>query len=88
MALGAARGDVMRMVLRQGLGMIALGIALGAAGALALSRMMSGLLFGVEPTDPLTFAGIALLLILVALAARYIPARRATRIDPAVSLRL
>ena len=87
MALGAARSDVLRMVLRQGLGMIALGIALGAAGALVLSRMMSGLLFGVEPTDPLTFVGVAALLVGVAAAACIVPARRAAGVAPMLALR-
>jgi len=66
---------------------VALGVAMGLAVALALTRLMSGLLFGVSPTDPLTFAGVALLLAGVALVACYMPARRATKIDPIAALR-
>lgn len=87
MALGAARTDVLRMVLRQGLGMLAAGLALGAAGALALSRLMTGLLFGVEPTDPLTFTAVSALLVAVAAAASFVPARRAAGVAPMVALR-
>jgi len=87
MALGANRGDVLRLLIRQGMTTVALGVAMGLAVALALTRLMSGLLFGVSPTDPLTFAGVALLLAGVALVACYIPARRATKIDPIAALR-
>jgi putative ABC transport system permease protein len=86
-ALGAARNDVLRMVLREGLGMLAAGLALGAAGALALSRLMAGLLFGVEPTDPLTFVAVSALLVAVAVAASFVPARRAAGVAPMVALR-
>jgi putative ABC transport system permease protein len=86
-ALGAQTGDVLKMVLRQGLKLTALGLAIGLAAAYALTRYMRSLLFGVKAADPLTFAAIALLLIVVALVACWIPARRATKVDPIVSLR-
>ena len=86
-AIGAERGDVLRMVLGQGAKVALLGVVLGMAAALALTRLMTSLLFGVSPTDPLTFAGVATLLTLVALGASFLPARRATRVDPMVALR-
>jgi len=86
-ALGAQRSDVLRLVLRDGAEIAFFGIAFGIAGALALTRLMASLLFEVKPTDPATFAGVAILLALVALAACYIPARRALRVDPMVTLR-
>ena len=86
-ALGAQQVDILRLVLRQGLGLTLAGTALGIAGALGLTRVMQGLLFQTSPTDPATFAAIALLFILVAAAASYIPARRATRVDPTAALR-
>jgi ABC-type antimicrobial peptide transport system permease subunit len=86
-ALGAQHADILRLVVGQGLGLALAGVAAGVGGAVALTRVMKGLLFHVSATDPATFAGIALLFILVALAASYIPARRATRIDPMVALR-
>jgi putative ABC transport system permease protein len=86
-ALGAQRRDVLRLVMRDGAKIAFFGIASGIAGALALTRLMASLLFEVKPTDPATFAGVALLLALVALAACYIPARRAMRVDPMVALR-
>jgi putative ABC transport system permease protein len=86
-ALGAENSSIIRMVLRQGLGMAIAGAAVGIAGALSVSHLMAGLLYGVKPTDPLTFAGVALLLSGVALLACYFPARRAIRVDPLVALR-
>jgi predicted permease len=87
MALGATRRDVLRLVIRQGMTPAVLGLALGLAGALALTRVMRGLLFGVGARDPATLAASALLLAAVALAACYLPARRATKVDPMVALR-
>jgi predicted permease len=87
MALGAQRSDVLRMVIGQGAQMAFVGVALGMAAALGLTRLMSKMLFGVTPSDPLTFLGVAALLAGVALLACYIPARRATRVDPVVALR-
>jgi len=86
-ALGAQRRDVLRLVMKDGAKIALFGIASGIAGALALTRLMTSLLFEVKPTDPATFAGVAILLALVALAACYIPARRAMRVDPMVALR-
>ena len=87
MALGAQARDILGMAVRQGLLLIIIGIGVGLAGALALTRVMSGLLYGVGTTDPATFAAIVLLLVVVSLIACYIPARRATRIDPLIALR-
>ena len=86
-ALGAERRTILRMVLRQGLGLAMTGAALGLACALIVSRLMTGLLYGVRPTDPATFAGVALALVAGALLACYVPARRAVRIDPMTALR-
>jgi putative ABC transport system permease protein len=86
-ALGAGKRSILRMVLGQGLGLAIAGGAVGLVGALIVSHLMAGLLYGVKPTDPVTFAGVALLLIGVALLACYIPARRAIRADPLVTLR-
>jgi len=86
-ALGAQHRDVLRLVVGDGAKLALLGIAIGIASALALTRVMTSLLFEVKPTDPATFAGVAILLALVALAACYIPARRAMRVDPMVALR-
>jgi predicted permease len=87
LALGAQHRNILRMILRQGLGLAIAGAAVGLVCALIVSQLMAGLLYGVRPTDPLTFAGVALLLIGVALLACYIPARRAIRVDPLVALR-
>jgi putative ABC transport system permease protein len=87
LTLGAQSRNILRMVLRQGLGLAIAGAAVGLVCALIVSHLMAGLLYGVRPTDPLTFAGVALLLIGVALLACYIPARRAIRVDPLVALR-
>ena len=87
MALGAQRSDILQMILGHGARMAAAGIAVGLLAALGLTRLMSGILFGIGATDPLTFVGVSVLLILVALAACYIPARRAMRVDPMVALR-
>ena len=86
-ALGAGSGDVLRMILGQGSRTILLGVALGIAASLALTRAVESLLFGVTATDPLTFGGVTLLLVGAALLACYIPARRATRVDPLIALR-
>ena len=86
-ALGAQRSDVLQLVMGDGAKLALFGIAIGIAGALALTRLMTSLLFEVKPTDPTTFASVAILLALVALAACYIPARRAMRVDPMVALR-
>jgi predicted permease len=87
LALGAERRSILRMVLRQGLGLAIAGAALGIVCALIVARLMAGVLYGVRPTDPATFAGVAVLLVLVALFACYVPAMRATRVDPMVTLR-
>jgi len=86
-ALGAGRSDVLRMILGQGLRTIFIGVAIGIAGSLALTRTVESLLFGVTATDPLTFGGVTLLLVGAALLACFLPARRATKVDPMVALR-
>jgi putative ABC transport system permease protein len=87
MSLGADRGRVERMILREGGVLVAIGLALGMPAALIATRVIRGLLFGVAPTDPATFAGVALLMAVIGLAACWIPAMRAARVDPAVTMR-
>jgi len=87
MAIGARRGNVLCLVLGEGARMAALGVVIGIGASLGITRLLSTLLFGVSATDPLTFGGVAVLLSLVALAASYIPAHRATKVDPMVALR-
>jgi predicted permease len=87
MALGAQTGDVTRLVMRQGAGLTALGVGVGVLGALALTRLLASMLYGVSTRDPLTFAGVAAVLATVALAATYVPARRAARVNPLRAIR-
>jgi ABC-type antimicrobial peptide transport system permease subunit len=87
MALGARQLDVLKLVIREGLSLTLIGVAVGLAAAFAFTRFLSSLLFGVSATDPLHFAAVAALFAIVALAACYIPARRAMRVDPLVALR-
>jgi ABC-type antimicrobial peptide transport system permease subunit len=86
-ALGAGRGNVLRMILSQGFRLALIGAELGLAASFVLTRLMTGLLFGVKPSDPLTFVLATAALLAVALAACWIPAHRATRVDPVVTLR-
>ena len=86
-ALGGQRRDLLRLVVGQGLLLVLIGSAIGIGAAIGVTRFMSTMLYGVHANDPLTFAGVAILLALVALAACYIPARRAMRVDPIVALR-
>ena len=87
MALGAQRRDILRLFMGQGLLLALIGVVIGLVGSLLLTQLMKGLLFGVSASDPATFATIALLLMVVTLLACYVPARRATKVDPLVALR-
>ena len=87
LALGAQRGEVLAMVVKQSMRVIFIGLGVGMAGALLTSRLLSSLLFKTPATDPLTFVGVALVLLTVALAASYLPARRVTRVNPMIALR-
>ncbi|HSS97038.1 MAG TPA: FtsX-like permease family protein, partial [Terriglobales bacterium] len=86
-ALGAAPGNILRLVLAQGITTIFAGVVVGMAGAFALTRMLHSLVFGLSTNDPLTFAGVALVMTVVSLLACYIPARHAAKVDPMVALR-
>jgi len=86
-ALGAQWRDVLKLILRSGMTLVVVGLTIGLAGALALTRLMSTLLFEVSPTDPITFGAVALCIIIAALLACYVPARRATKVDPLIALR-
>jgi ABC-type antimicrobial peptide transport system permease subunit len=87
MALGASRGDVVRIVVRQTLVLLAVGVGVGVVLGLAAVQSAASLLFGLQPNDPLTFAGAVTLLVSIALIASFLPARRASRVDPMVALR-
>jgi putative ABC transport system permease protein len=87
MALGASQDDVLKLVVGQGVRLTLLGVAIGLLISLAATRVIAGMLYGVKPTDPVTFVSVSLLLTAVALLACYIPARRATKVDPMVALR-
>jgi len=87
LALGARRTNVLRLVITQGMRLAAVGILLGLFGSLAFTRLMAGMIYGVSSTDPLTFLAVAALVVVVAVAACYIPARRAMRVDPVEALR-
>ncbi|HEX8186644.1 MAG TPA: FtsX-like permease family protein, partial [Blastocatellia bacterium] len=87
LALGAQSWDIMRLILGEGLKLISIGVTVGLGAAVALTRLLSSLLFGVSATDPMTFAFISLSLVAVALLASFVPARRATKVDPMIALR-
>jgi ABC-type antimicrobial peptide transport system permease subunit len=87
MSLGADSGRVQRMILKEGAALLAIGLVLGVAGAIVAARVIQGLLFGVEPYDPTTFIGVAVLMATIGIGACWLPARRAARIDPAITMR-
>jgi ABC-type antimicrobial peptide transport system permease subunit len=87
MALGASQSNILRLVIGNGMRLVMCGVVIGVAMSLAAARVMKSLLFGLSPTDPMTYGGVALLLAIVALMACWIPARRATKVDPMVALR-
>lgn len=87
MALGAQRSDVLRLVVGEGFRLAVTGVVLGIAGALGLTRFLASFLYGIKPTDPITFISASLILAAVAMLACYLPARRATKVDPIVALR-
>jgi putative ABC transport system permease protein len=87
MALGAQQADVLRMVIKQGAILVSIGVGGGALGAFAVTRLMVGMLYQVAPNDPLTFVAVSGVLGIIAIVASYIPARRATRVDPVIALR-
>lgn len=86
-ALGAQKRDILGLILKKGMALALVGVAIGIAGAVAITRLMASLLFGVQPVDVLTFAAVSLGVLAVALLACYIPARRATKVDPLIALR-
>ena len=87
MALGSRRADVLALVVKQGMTLVLMGIAAGTILSFGMTRLISGMLFGISATDPLTFVGVAALLGVVAFAANYLPARRAASVDPMIALR-
>jgi predicted permease len=87
LSLGAGTGDVLRLIVGQGLRLVAIGVAVGLAAAFGLTRLLAGLLYGIKPSDPVTYVTVAALLSAVAFLATYIPARRATKVDPVIALR-
>jgi putative ABC transport system permease protein len=87
LALGARPGEILRLITWQGMSLVMIGLAFGLAASFLLTHLMASLLYGVDPTDPLTFASVTALLVLVAFVACYIPARRAMRVDPTIALR-
>jgi putative ABC transport system permease protein len=86
-SLGASRADIVLLVIRHGMVLALIGLAAGIVGALGLSRLMKSLLYAVKPIDPLIFGGVTILLMIVAMAASYLPARRAMLVDPTIALR-
>jgi putative ABC transport system permease protein len=87
LAIGATPRDILKMVLRQGFGIVGLGVVIGLAAAFAGTRLLADLFYGITPSDPITYASVATLLLAVALLACWLPARRATRVSPLVALR-